>query len=148
MKRITWFNLVETAAGHYSPMVTLTLGLNGQTSQKFDFLVDSGASRSLMPRRHVSRLLQGQLVPPETDTALQDASGKRLQGVEIDLDVRVVGSNQLPIIRERFVVGSGIRWAVLGTTWFEKMGVHFRNFPHTPQGRRFALYAGPDPLDS
>lgn len=143
MKRIAWFKLRRLSGGLYAPFVTVTLGLASKTSGQMDFLVDSGASRSLVPRNAVFDLLSREEAPPEAASSLQDASGKPLKGLDIDFDVAIVGAGRLPVVRERILVGRDIKWAVLGMSWFEKTGVHFQNFPERPGGRQFALYTCP-----
>lgn len=102
-------------------------------------LVDSGASVSLVGRTFLSQLAVKGLLPPdsmERPLPLTGASGDRLKGVEIDLIVKVDG---LPETRERFFVGK-FNHALLGLTWFQQVGVHFRNFDHPYRGRSFAVY--------
>jgi hypothetical protein len=71
---------------------------------------------------------------------MKDASGKSLQGFDMDFHIKVSGALGLPIVHERVFVGRDLKWPVLGMTWFEKVGVHFRNFPDAPSGHQFAFY--------
>jgi hypothetical protein len=143
MKRIAWFDPQEVSPGLVAPFVWVTLGIQGKTSNPIQFLVDSGASRSILPRYYVASLLSQGKALTEADSALQDAAGRPVKGLEVDFDVSIVGTRLLPVARERVLVGRDIKWAVLGMTWFEKVGVHFQNFPRRPYGRKFALYACP-----
>jgi hypothetical protein len=140
MKRITWIKCSECPGKLYAPYVTTTLALGDKKSRKIDFLIDSGASRSLVPRFYVSDLLQLEFAPTEVESELRDAAGKPLKGIDIDFDVAVLNAPGLPVTHECVLVGREIKWPVLGMTWFENVGVHFRNFPLPPDGRRFALY--------
>ncbi len=126
----------------YAPYVTAQVKLGARTIEKIDFLVDSGASRSLVPRFLVSDLFAPALLhaPTEAASDMKDASGKCLQGFDIDFDIKVSGAPALPVAHERVFVGRDLKFPVLGMSWFEKVGVHFQNFPDAPRGRQFALY--------
>lgn len=126
----------------YAPYVTVQVKLGDRAIEKIDFLVDSGASRSVVPRFMVSDLFASVLLqaPAEVASDMKDASGKSLRGFDMDFDIKVSGAPALPIAHERVFVGSDLKFPVLGMTWFEKVGVHFQNFPDAPRGRQFALY--------
>ena len=139
-RRVVWLPCTEVVAGLHAPMVTTRLKFGDKTTSKIKFVVDSGASLSMVPRHLISDLFRLEDFPAENESGLLDASGKALKGVFMDFDVVIEGASRLPETHERFLVCRNIRWSLLGMTWFEKLGVHFRNFPHVPQGRRFALY--------
>ncbi len=144
MKHGTWFPCTERDGGLYAPFVTATLELDGEIST-MDVLIDSGSSRSLMPSSYVDNLLKLRPGLVEEDTGIIDVSGEILKGLFLDVNVTVHGASRLPVTHERFLVGDSFIWPILGMTWFEKVGVHFKNFRLAPQGRRFALYPSPFP---
>jgi hypothetical protein len=145
MKRITWFKCREVQGRLYAPFVTATLEFGDKKSRRIDFLIDSGASRSMVPRYYVADLFELHEAPAEVESELRDAGGRALKGLDIDFNVAIAGAGGLPATHERLLMGRDIKWAVLGMTWFEKVGVHFRSFPRAPSGRQFALYPCPCP---
>ncbi len=143
MRRITWFKYREVAGKIYAPYVTATLEFGGKKSRRIDFLIDSGASRSFVPRFHVADLFELHLAPAEIESEMRDVGGRPVKGLDIDFNVTIVGASRFPVTHERFLMGRDLKVPVLGMTWFEKVGVHFQNFKDRPRGPQFALYPSP-----
>ncbi len=135
-----WFKYEQCSGGEQIALVSTRLKLGEKTSPPLKFLVDSGASRSLVPRCLLSSILPSE-DSPEQDIGIVDASGKALKGLPLSFDVTIIGGPGVRVIRERIWVCKNITWSILGLTWFEGVGVHFQNFPNAPYGRRFALYS-------
>lgn len=76
MRRITWFKYREVAGKIYAPYVTATLEFGGKKSRRIDFLIDSGASRSFVPRFHVADLFELHLAPAEIESEMRDVGGR------------------------------------------------------------------------
>jgi len=136
---VPWFQFKHLGRGMQSAQVRARLEAGNGTSRSIDFLVDSGASLSLIPSASVQNVMPPDFSGEEVDLGLQDVSGKPVRGKLIEFRVHLVDASGFMVTTERFGVGN-VKWPVLGLTWFKKVGVHFRNFDHRWQGARFALY--------
>ena len=134
-----WFKY-QRRCGHYLPVVMIRLGYDGKWSQPIEFLIDSGASMSFMPRRCVQAWIPALQTRQAQNTGLVDASGRSMEGVPEDFELELVSKPGEMNVKEQIWVTDGGRWPLLGQSWFEKIGVTFQNFPNR---RRFALYPPP-----
>jgi hypothetical protein len=125
-----------TTRGHM-PVVEICLSLDGDVSFPIQFIVDSGAAVSTVPRNRVNymHLPAG----AEEDTGLRDANGRPIVAAPVEFEVILRGMD-LPRVRERIWVMPAGDWGLLGQTWFEHFAVHFQNFPTTVEGRRFHVH--------
>lgn len=135
-----WFPFSSISGELQSAQVRVRLELEHEKSNSIDFLVDSGASRSLVPLAYVRRLMPRFPPGQEVDLGLQDANGGRIRGRLIHFHVHLLDAPDLPFTEETIGVSEGVHWAVLGLTWFKKVGVHFRNFGSHWRGPGFAVY--------
>ena len=139
---MTWFKYQKLAGG-LMPVAEGQLVLGDRRSLILSFLVDSGAAHCFVPRISLGSL--GKNIPdaPEQDTGIRDADGNPMKGIQVDFDVVLSNTTDLPRTRQRFWVCSGARWVLLGQTWFERFAVRFHNFPAAPKGRRFEMHPVP-----
>jgi hypothetical protein len=126
----------------FMPVVEGHVMRNTRKSIPINFIVDSGAVLTSVPRSYVGSLIQD-LHGPDEDTGARDANGKPLLGLPVEFEIQVTG---LPVTCQRVWVCRGeSRWGLLGQTWLESFGARFANFPSAPDGRQFALYRSPWP---
>lgn len=135
-----WFKFKSHLGELQSAQVRARLELGSNKSCTIDFLVDSGASRSLVPATYVQSLMPKDPPGHEVSLGMQDANGGWIQGRLIQFRVQLLDAPSLPITEESFGVSTGVRWPILGLTWFKKVGVHFRNFGSHWRGPGFAVY--------
>jgi hypothetical protein len=136
-QHVATFQYRERAGGHYTPVVDVTLKMQDFMTPALEFVVDSGCCLSLAPS---SWMTGWGSLPPEEDTLLLDAHGQPIKGSPLWLDIEV---SKLPPLRERVYFSPKFRWGLLGQSWFEKVGVHFENFP-SADSRWFELFL-PEP---
>ena len=133
-----WFRYKRRGL-HDLPVEKFRLGCQGKWSTAIEFLIDSGAAVSFIPRKYV-RWVPGLDERAVQATGLVDANGRAMTGVPVDFKIELVRGPGELAVEERIWVSNSGTWPLLGQSWFELMGVNFQNFPGT---RRFAIYPPP-----
>lgn len=106
------------------------------------FLVDSGASRSLLPRSWVADVFSEALQGPEVDLGLKDLHGKPVMGQLLTVDIVLVDAPNFPVTTDEIgVIAADSPYAVaaLGLTWFKQVDVIFYNSPSYGYDTHFLL---------
>jgi hypothetical protein len=139
-----WFPYYTDSHGLKQAQINIRLGLGSDTGPQCKFLVDSGASISIVPSSFIPALIRKAPPGEEQKLPIYDASGKQLTGRPVRFRIIVLNERGkaltgFPETEDTVYVSSGVGRGLLGLTWFEKVGVHFRNFDHRRQFS-FALY--------
>lgn len=145
MKRTPWLGYQRLRSGHV-PMLSARLSMGTvSTDGPVPFLLDTGASFSFVRPCYVRKLLANLPKAQQVaqSTGLQDAQGKAMWGVPLDVGVCLAQARGFPEVRERIWVCERAAFDLLGQTFLERVGAHFQNFPESPHGRRFSLYLSP-----
>ncbi|MCC6558052.1 MAG: hypothetical protein IT372_34325 [Polyangiaceae bacterium] len=107
------------------------------------FIVDTGSSFSFVQRFEVRKLLEGLPEQKEQWTGAEDANGRKMMGIPLDVGMRLVDARRFPEVVERIWVTRTGNFNLLGQTFLEKVSGHFMNFPESPYGRQFSLSLSP-----
>ena len=125
------------------PEVRIEAASGQRSVGPLQFIVDTGATMSFLPRVFAGDLRQLLDQQTEQKTGLKDASGNPLTAVQLEVEIRLLDIPLFPVTTEKVWISRGLTFSLLGQTWLKKVGAHFQNFPMNPKGPRFALYRSP-----